>query len=70
MIEQDCVKFDFSRLKNKMVHRLELGPGGGGHLRLVKCFSRSAAGSQAKTKPEELRPPNICLKTADYLINK
>ena len=54
-----------------MVHRLELGPGGGaGNLRLVKSFSRSAAGSQVKTKPEELRPPSVCLKTADYLVNK
>ena len=51
-----------------MVHRLEVGAGG--KLRLVKCFSRSAAGSQVKTRPEELRPPSVCLKTADYLVNR
>ena len=63
-----CIALSCSRVENKMVHRLEYV--GGGNLRLVKIFSRSAAGSQVKTKPEELRPPTVCLKTADYLVNK
>ena len=36
---------------------------------LIKEFRRSAAG-QVQNLPEELRPPEVCQKTAYYLIER
>ncbi|CAB4066366.1 unnamed protein product [Lepeophtheirus salmonis] len=35
----------------------------------VKAYSRSAAGAK-ETQPCDLRTPDICVKTAEFLINK
>ena len=51
-----------------MFHKLELDDQGKPTY-LVKEFRRSAAG-QDLAKPEELRTPSTCLKTAKYLIEK
>ena len=51
-----------------MFHKLELDDMGK-PTNLVKEFRRSAAG-QDLAKPEELRTPPTCLKTAKYLIEK
>ncbi|XP_057656041.1 SAC3 domain-containing protein 1 isoform X1 [Diorhabda carinulata] len=37
--------------------------------KMVKCFSRSAAG-KCFLKPENLRPPNVLLRTVNYLLDE
>lgn len=67
----------FRRLENDLVHKLELAPGGQGRhamgtnsaaYRLVKKFSRSAAGHNISMS--EVRTPRQCLNTAQYLIKE
>ena len=58
----------FRRVREKLFHKLELDDMGK-PTNLVKEFRRSAAG-QDLAKPEELRTPPTCLKTAKYLIEK
>jgi len=56
------------RIQNKLVHRLEKDENGKA-VNLVKEFRRSAAGHR-HDKPEELRPPEICLRTTMFLIKR
>jgi len=57
--------FFLSRRKSKrLVHQLECNP----H-KMVKCFSRSAAGNSL-SKPHILRPPPILKDTISYLLNE
>ena len=56
------------RSENKLVHRFEKDENGKPS-NLIKEFRRSAAGHFHK-KPNELRPPVFCLKTARYLITE
>ena len=58
----------FRRIREKLFHKLELDDKAKPTY-LVKEFRRSAAG-QDLAKPEELRTPSTCLKTAKYLIEK
>ncbi len=55
------------RLENDLLHRLEARPRGtrGPH-RMVKKFSRSAAGHEIADS--EVRSPRVCLRTAQYLV--
>ena len=58
------------RIKNRMVHCLEQPPypNGMNECILVKSFSRSAAGNTRSCDPKEIRPPYICRRTTNYLI--
>ena len=56
------------RSENKLVHRFEKDENGKPS-NLIKEFRRSAAGHFHK-KPNELRPPVFCLKTARYLMTE
>lgn len=57
--------FFLSRRKSKrLVHQLECNP----H-KMVKCFSRSAAGNSL-SKPHILRPPPVLRDTISYLLNE
>lgn len=57
--------FFLSRRKSKkLVHQLECDP----H-KMVKCFSRSAAGNLL-SKPHILRPPSVLKNTLSYLLNE
>ena len=61
--------FTFNRrTEHKLVHRFEKDEFGK-PFNLVKEFRRSAAG-HCHNKPNELRPPDVCLKTAKYLIQE
>ena len=57
--------FDFRRVREKLVHPLEKD-NFGNTMNLVKEFRRSAAGQ--KIKSTEIRTPQVCQNTADYLI--
>lgn len=57
------------RIRNEMVHYLERDPVCSSELRLIKSFSRSAAG-QKLNDPRHLRSPVVCLKAAKYLIQE
>jgi len=52
------------RLENELVHTLEAYP----TLRLVKSFTRSAAGY--RIGKGDLRSAQLCLKTARYLVKE
>ncbi|XP_027838660.1 SAC3 domain-containing protein 1-like isoform X1 [Aphis gossypii] len=52
------------RKSKKLVHQLECDP----H-KMVKCFSRSAAGNLL-SKPHILRPPSVLKNTISYLLNE
>ncbi|XP_026815338.1 germinal-center associated nuclear protein-like [Rhopalosiphum maidis] len=52
------------RKSKKLVHQLECAP-----YKMVKCFSRSAAGSSLN-KPHILRPPSVLKNTISYLLNE
>ncbi|CAI6350823.1 unnamed protein product [Macrosiphum euphorbiae] len=52
------------RTSKRLVHQLEFKP----H-KMVKCFSRSAAGNSL-SKPHILRPPPVLRKTVSYLLNE
>jgi len=58
------------RTKNKIVHSLEKpnSENGKNEYMLVKSFSRSAAGNMSFCDPKEIRPPYICRRTTNYLI--
>ena len=58
------------RIKNKIIHPLEksLGKNNGNDYVLIKSFSRSAAGNTSSCDPKEIRPPYICRRTTNYLI--
>lgn len=57
--------FCLSRRKHqRSVHLLECHP-----QKMVKCFSRSAAGCSLD-KPYILRPPSVLKDTISYLINE
>ncbi|XP_015364660.1 PREDICTED: SAC3 domain-containing protein 1-like isoform X2 [Diuraphis noxia] len=52
------------RKSKRLVHQLECNP----H-KMVKCFSRSAAGNSL-SKPHILRPPPVLRDTISYLLNE
>uniref|UniRef100_A0A2H8TUE0 MCM3-associated protein n=1 Tax=Melanaphis sacchari TaxID=742174 RepID=A0A2H8TUE0_9HEMI len=52
------------RKSMKLVHQLECDP-----YKMVKCFSRSAAGNLL-SKPHILRPPPVLKNTVKYLLNE
>ncbi len=56
------------RIEEHLVHRLEFDDRGQ-PANLVKEFRRSAAG-HIQAKPSDLRPPQVCLRTAQHLIEK
>ena len=58
------------RVKNKIIHPLErsLGKDNGKEFILIKSFSRSAAGNISCCDPKEIRPPYICRRTTNYLV--
>ena len=58
------------RIKNKMIHPLEqrVSPNSSSKCILVKSFSRSAAGNMRTCDPKEIRPPYICRRTTNYLV--
>ena len=58
------------RVKNKIIHPLErsLGKDNGKEFILIKSFSRSAAGNTSCCDPKEIRPPYICRRTTNYLV--
>ncbi len=58
----------FRRIEENLVHRLEFDDRGQ-PVNLVKEFRRSAAGHN-QAKPSDLRPPQVCLRTAQHLIEK
>ncbi|XP_059098703.1 SAC3 domain-containing protein 1-like isoform X2 [Tigriopus californicus] len=57
------------RTQHEMVHFLERDPLCATELRLVKSFSRSAAG-QKQNDPRNLRSPGVCLNATQYLIQE
>ncbi|MEQ2276522.1 hypothetical protein XENORESO_004303 [Xenotaenia resolanae] len=66
----------WDRESQKRLHRFEMVPGTekfrkprGDPLRAVKEYSRPAAGKDV-TKPSDLRPPDVLLKTVCYLIDE
>ncbi|XP_022179845.1 germinal-center associated nuclear protein-like [Myzus persicae] len=60
-----CPKEEMMMRKSKrLVHQLECNP----H-KMVKCFSRSAAGNSL-SKPHILRPTPVLRKTISYLLNE
>ena len=54
------------RVREKLLHKLEMNDLGQ-PTNLVKEFRRSAAGHDL-IKPEELRTPEACMNSANYLI--
>ena len=60
-----CIYF-FRRVREKLLHKLEMNASGQ-PTNLVKEFRRSAAGHDL-IKPEELRTPEACMNSANYLI--
>ena len=58
------------RIKNNMIHTLEKSCDSGkkNDYLLIKSFSRSAAGNTRSCDPKEIRPPYICRRTTNYLI--
>ena len=58
------------RVKNKIIHPLErsLGKDNEKEFILIKSFSRSAAGNTSCCDPTEIRPPYICRRTTNYLV--
>lgn len=64
------------REQQRLLHILEIVPGTENYKlpkadknKMVKCFSRSAAG-KCFLEPENLRPPNILLRTVNYLLDE
>lgn len=56
------------------MHKFETRPGTAGRnvpdrRKMVKMFSRSAAGKDL-TNPEDLRPPPVLKKTVNYLLSR
>ena len=58
------------RVKNKLIHPIErkLGMDAGKEYILIKSFSRSAAGNTSCCDPKQIRPPYICRRTTNYIV--
>ena len=54
----------FSRLEHNIIHPFEFEG-----RRMVKQFSRSAAG-QVQNRPQDMRSPKLCQRTARYLVKQ